>query len=144
MSEPDPIGVELDDPSFERRGESDVALHAGRGLDDRHRRVRQRRCCEQVLATRGGKRAQTSVDESVQGLRHGQWLTGLDGDTRSTEHPHDLERVERVPAGRPVHLGEKWAWKRNAEAVVDDAVERADVERADLDLMEAIRGQRPP
>ncbi len=98
VSEPDPVAVKHDDTSFECRSEAVVAPDARRGFDDAHRRVRESSGREQIVAALWRERLETAVDELVQGLRHGQRLTRLDGDARAAKHAHDLEGVERVPA----------------------------------------------
>ena len=93
-----------------------------------------RRGREQEVAALGRQREQAAVDEVVQRVRHGERLAGLDRDARAPEHADDLERVERVSARRLVHLREERARERDPEMLLDDVVQRRDVERADVDL----------
>ena len=130
MREADPLAVELHDPCVESRSETGARAHTRGRLGERDRRMRVRGGGEEEVAALGREREQAGVDELVQRLRHRQRLTRLDRDARASEHPDDLERVERVSAGGAVHLGEKRAGQRDAEVVLDDVMQRTEIERA--------------
>ena len=82
------------------------------------------------------------MHQILQRLRDGQRLACLDRDSRALQHSNDLERVERIPAGRLVHLGEKGPRKRDSKVVVHDMVERSQVDGTDLDAGVALRRKR--
>ena len=133
VREPNPVALELDYPRVERRRESHAPRDSPRGLYQLHASIGEGSGREQELATLRGKRQQPSVDELVQRVRDGQRLAGLDGMARALQRSDDLERVERVPAGGLVHLGEKRTGKRDSEVASDDVVQRARIEWAYFD-----------
>jgi len=142
VREANPVALELDDPRLERRRQTRAAPHAGRGLGETSCRVCVCGSREQVVTALRRKRKQPSVHELVKRLRHRQRLPGLDGDALSLQCSHDLERVERVPPRRHVHLGEKGPRKRYSKVVVHNVVERTQVDGTDLDVGEALRRKR--
>ena len=97
---------------------------------------------EQELTACLGQREQAPEDEIVQRVRHWQGLPALDRDSGSLEHPHDLERVERIPVRCLMHLRESRARERDTELLEHHMVERTDVERPYIDVTEPHGGQR--
>ncbi len=142
MGEHDPVAVQLDDLGLERRHERHQRIRVGRTLDQRGRGMREGRGDEKDVARLGWQGQQPCVDEIVEGLRHRKRLPGFHGDVGAPEHPHDLERVERVPPRGRMDLAEKWSRECCVEVVADDVMEPVAIERADLELVEAGRVER--
>ena len=139
VREADPVSVELDDMSFEGRSQPGLARYTGRGLDEPDCRVRERGGREEVIAALRRQSLKAAMDEGVQRLRHRQGLARFDGDARrgacaqsgvrttgSLRRPDAPRREEGAASGIPVLL--------------DDAMQRTEVERAYLDVAEAFCG----
>ena len=80
----------------------------------------------------GRKPGHTLADELFQGRRHRQRRTCRSGDLR------ELEREHRIAAGRLLHAREQWPRNAQAESRPDQMVERADAQRADANLVQAL------
>ena len=143
MREEDMGSVELDDACLERRPETGPAIDPRGLLGDRDRRVGVGRCGQQEVAALGREGEQPVVHEVVERLWHRERLPRLDRDTFPPKRADDLERVERVAAGRAVNLDEQRARKRDPEIALHDPVERRGIERADRELGEPPRRKRP-
>ena len=83
------------------------------------------------------------MHELVQRLRDRQGLARLDGDVGALQHAHDLERVERIPAGRFVDFREQRSRERRSELPLHHPSECERVERADVDAREPLSNGRP-
>jgi hypothetical protein len=111
VREADLVVVGLEDASLDSRGQAGHTIHAGRLFRDRDCRVSVRGCGDEKVAAFGRQRAQPPMDEIVERIGHRQWPAGLDGCLGTSQRSHDLERVEGVPAGGLVHLGEQRPWQ---------------------------------
>ena len=143
MREPDAVTFELDDTSFTGGRQTVAPVDAGRRFHQARRGVREGGGREQIVAARLRKGEHAPVHELVKRVRHGQSVTRLHGDARTLEHPHELERIERVASRGLMDLGEQRPWERDPELLQHDAMESAQFERAYLDLAEAIGRKRP-
>ena len=106
------------------------------------RRPRQRRGGEQFPACRLGQAADARARESSQARREGQerlacpTVAGL-----RDEFTRDLERVERIPAGRVHKPRQRGARQRRAEPGSDDVMDARKRKRPRLEPQHAIFGQ---
>ena len=135
MREPDAVVLELDDVGGDRRRQAAFGWDSRRLLDQADRGLGQRRCGAQELARLGRELQEPPVHELAQRIRDRQPGSCLDPRTRAPEAADDLQRVERVAAGCFVHLGEQRAGDRDLEVLLDDAVQRVEIERPDLDVV---------
>ncbi len=134
VREADPRAVDLDDACGDGGGEPCVGADIGGRLGDCDRRMRVGGRREQEVPALVGQRRQPFVDEVVQRVRNGQRPPRLDLRSATLERPDDLDRVERVPPGCLVHLGEQRTWERRAQPLVHDAMKRGGVERTDVEM----------
>ena len=91
------------------------------------------------------QRADARRDERLKTLRYGK----LRGPTLAAQEPRDLERVERVPTRCLSDPDERRAWERPAQLARQDAVERGDGQRPELEADEPavvleLAQRRPP
>ena len=88
------------------------------------------------------QRRQPSGDESGERRRNRQPLTRARASARLLERAPELERVERIPARRLVKLDKRRTRKRDAEAVAQQPMRRADTQRAELQPPQLLARQR--
>ena len=103
-----------------------------------------RRGGEQVVTALRREGEQAAADEIVERLGERKRLPGFDRDASALQRSNDLERVERIPAGRVVHLRQERARKDDSQMRLHDPVERKHSEWADLDLLIPPRRKRSP
>ncbi len=142
MREADPLPVESDDPRLERWCQPLVATDARRLLDHLFHGLWVCGGGEQVVAARRRQCREPAVYELVQRFGHRQWLARLWRDSCSLERPDDLEGEKRVSAGCVMDLGEERARQCYSEAVSNDVMERAYIQRGYFDRCQTVCRQR--
>ena len=88
---------------------------------------------KQEVSTLDRKREQPLVDEVVERPGHRKRLPGLYSRAAPLKRPHDLDRVERIPARGLADLSNQRPRQDRSEALLDDAMQRDGVERPDLE-----------
>ena len=144
MGEPDAVVLELDDVGGDRRSEAAIRRDSRRLFDQADRGLGQRRRGAQELSRLHRKLQQPTVHQLAQRIRNRQAGSRLDPcGARAAKTADDLERVERVTSGRFVHFGEQRAGDRDPELLLHDPVQRVEVERPDLDVVERAAERSP-
>jgi hypothetical protein len=119
VREPHRVGLDLDDGCGHCLGERVVGVVEDL-LEDRHGRPRQRRCGEHDLGRLARKLREPRPDELAQVRWDRKRLAGPWLHRQFGQHPCDLQRVERVPAGFLMEAQERRAREREAEPLAND------------------------
>lgn len=135
MDEPDLSVRQLDNVRCDGRSQR---LRGDSGcLDQLHRGCADDGDDEQRRPRLLGKGANPIADEALERLRHGEGLSGIERCARRRKRPGKLQGVERVAARHLVQSQHRGARERPAEPVANDALDRAQAERADEQSLDA-------
>ena len=143
MREPDAPAVELEDPCGKRGAQR--LLSTGQPSRQSQGRMCQRRDRGQDLAGRVRQRGDPPGHELREALREARDEPLGQRRPLPVERPGDLERVERIAAGRGVDPPQHGQREHLADAVAQQTVQLADVQRPDgqaPNRSEAVEGAR--
>jgi len=124
-------------------GGAEAPASAGvEGVEEGERRVGNRRYGKKRSASLGREDGHAIGYEVFQRSRDGKRLAGRDRPSFPLERTPELQGEERVSTRGSVHADERGTGKREGEPLVQKTVERAEAQRPQAKLLEALGGER--